>query len=86
MRYDRKLESVKTSHTVRHALTYLSSSPPSFLTIFRRENTVPKMSFASSSALNTDRFGTGMLVTVDWDIGRAALAIELDNGSRHDFL
>lgn len=32
--------------------TYLSSKPPSFLTIFRNENTVPKTNFASSSALS----------------------------------
>lgn len=31
---------------------YLSSGPPSFRTIFRRENIVPKMSFASSWALS----------------------------------
>lgn len=30
----------------------LSSGPPNFLTIFRRENTVPNISFASSCALN----------------------------------
>lgn len=31
--------------------TYLSSSPPSLRTIFRRENTVPNISLASSSAV-----------------------------------
>lgn len=31
---------------------HLSSGPPSFRTMFRSENIVPKMSFASSCALN----------------------------------
>ena len=31
---------------------HLSSGPPSFRTMFRSENMVPKMSFASSCALN----------------------------------
>lgn len=34
---------------------YLSSSPPNLCTMFRKENTVPKMSFASSSALRAGR-------------------------------
>src|SRR5436190_5532187 len=34
------------------ASTYLSSGPPSLRTIFRNEKIVPKMSFASSCALN----------------------------------
>lgn len=36
-------------------LVYLSSSPPSFRTIFRKEKTVPKINLASSSALNAAR-------------------------------
>lgn len=37
--------------------TYLSSTPPNFLTIFLRLKTVPKTSFASSSALRTRAWG-----------------------------
>ena len=49
--------------------SHLSSGPPSFLTIFRNENIVPKMSFASSCALSRTgralagpRSGTGPLL------------------------
>jgi hypothetical protein len=58
---------------------YLSSGPPSFLTIFRNENTVPNMSFASSLALNLagralagPRSGGGapLIDTFGSDIGR----------------
>lgn len=38
--------------------SYLSSGPPSFLTMFRNENIVPKTSLASSSALRA--FAGGM--------------------------
>ena len=70
MRYDRKLEECGVSLRMRSKsqvmnfasfrgksllLSYLSSSPPSFRTMFRKENTVPKMSFASSSALRAGR-------------------------------
>lgn len=37
---------------IRLASPYLSSGPPSFRTILRRENMVPNMSLASSFALN----------------------------------
>ena len=40
------------STLVHSEAVYLSSMPPSFLTKFLKENTVPKMSFASSSALS----------------------------------
>ena len=56
---------------------YLSSGPPSFRTIFRSENIVPNMSFASSFALS--RAGrdlaapvsviAGLLVLLEPEIG-----------------
>ena len=53
---------------------YLSSPPPSFRTIFRREKTVPKMSLASSSALNAGReVGAVLLLDRASDSGRAGL-------------
>jgi hypothetical protein len=57
--------------------SYLSSSPPSFRTILRKENTAPKMSFASSSALKAgrdeDANPLGALVS---EAGRGALLPE----------
>ena len=38
----------------RKRKSHLSSSPPSLRTIFRREKTVPKMSFASSSVVRAN--------------------------------
>ena len=56
---------------------YLSSGPPSLRTMFRRENIVPNMSFASSFALSRagrDLAGpvsvmVGLLVLLDPEIG-----------------
>ena len=42
-------------HRKKLLVSHLSSSPPSLRTIFRKENTVPNMSFASSSALKAGR-------------------------------
>jgi hypothetical protein len=49
--------STRLPSSFEFALQYLSSSPPSFRTMFRSEKTVPKTSFASSSALRDDRPG-----------------------------
>ena len=43
--------SLNSHHHLPPKVMYLSSEPPSFLTMFLKENTVPKTSFASSSAL-----------------------------------
>lgn len=51
---------------------YLSSSPPSFRTMLRREKTVPKMSFASSSAVRFDCSEPGA-TPCESDVGRAGL-------------
>jgi hypothetical protein len=39
-------------HSPQRLETYLSSGPPSFLTIFLNEKIVPNINFASSCALN----------------------------------
>lgn len=62
---------------------YLSSSPPSLRTIFRSEKTVPKMSFASSSAVNGARFplpgAVPLLNGLTSEAGREDL-LETDDG------
>lgn len=53
--------------------SYLFSGPPSFLTIFLKENIVPKISFASSSALKALTCGLPSGTPFSWgplDIGR----------------
>ena len=66
-------------------LTYLSSSPPSLRTMFRSEKTVPKMSFASSSALKVGLpvpVDTPLLRGVVSKVGREdALPVEIGRGS-----
>ena len=63
--------------------THVSSSPPSFLIMFRKENTVPKMSFASSSALRAWRvwcWGTCPFVVVS-ETGLDALPLDGVDGN-----
>jgi hypothetical protein len=55
-------------------MSYLSSSPPSFRTMLRKEKTVPKMSLASSSALKAGRDeDVNPLSAFASDAGREAL-------------
>ena len=60
-------------------VSHLSSSPPSLRTIFRKENTVPNMSFASSSALRAGREeAVNPLGAFASEAGRGALLPEED--------
>ena len=63
----------------------LSSSPPSLRTMFRREKTVPNISFASSSALRTERAWPPPF-TYAWEEGREVLPAEEIEGGSHRFL
>jgi hypothetical protein len=52
-RYEARTPHIRTTHLHRkHIYPYLSSGPPNFRTMFRIENMVPKISFASSCALS----------------------------------
>ena len=53
--------------------SYLSSGPPSFLTMFLKENIVPNTNFASSSALKAFTCGLPLGTPLSWgplDVGR----------------
>lgn len=61
---------------------YLLSSPPMFLTMFRREKTTPKMSLASSSldrAFRPPTMVSSLLMVLISDCGRWPL-VELEMG------
>jgi hypothetical protein len=61
---------------------YLLSSPPMFLTMFRREKTTPKINFASSSldrAFRPPTMVSSLLTVLISDWGRAPL-VELEIG------
>jgi hypothetical protein len=61
---------------------YLLSSPPMFLTMFRREKTTPKMSLASSSldrAFRPPTIVSSLLTVLISDCGRTPL-VELEIG------
>lgn len=68
----------------------LSSGPPSFRTIFRNENIVPNMSFASSCALNRAgralagprSGGMPLLATLESEIGLDDFDAPLDDKGR----
>jgi hypothetical protein len=67
-------------HSGRKTGAYWSSGPPNFRTIFRSEKIVPKISFASSSALSLagrgrpgPLSGSPALAVLEPDCGRRAL-------------
>jgi hypothetical protein len=73
--WSRKTEQIYRSESL--LISYLSSSPPSLRTMLRRENTVPKISLASSSALRAGRDeDANPLGTFTSEAGREALLLE----------
>ena len=68
----------------RKRVLYLSSSPPNFRTILRKENTVPKTNLASSSVTPPEfsESGTPLLILGISDVGREdLLTIEVGRGN-----
>lgn len=67
--------------------SYLSSGPPSFLTMFLKENIVPKINFASSSALKALACGLPSGTPFSWgplDVGRGVhFFLYMHSASRH---